>query len=182
MSNYTLESFISFCDDMMIAEESYRYKFKNFKDPQHVNKHLQAYDVSIKDIEEHCMGNHAEFSLSKITEKPLRSRFTGKFTDSNILRSEINQIKNSNIAKIANVILNTKDNSVKLEYKYSNVIGRLYESVNNTIVGGVTCDTIRVTIGIDRKGKYIYFKNAFPIPYVGFDEINDVLAYNIFPQ
>lgn len=128
------------------------------------------------------MKKHVGLKIDSILEKGFRSRFVGDFEKSISLTDEINKIKNENILKMCDIILNSNDNSIVIEKEYKKRIGNLYESKNNKILGGVTCNTIRIIFGINRNRGYLYFKNAFPIPYKGFDEKHDRLEYTIFPQ
>lgn len=183
MDNMTLESFMLFCDNMLIAEETYRLIFTDSNDKESVSDELGDYFISKKDIEEHCAKKHIGLHIGVLLEKTRRSRFIGEFENKFRLVNEINNIKRDNLDEIVDCIVNSSTTSITIEKEYNKRIGNLYESTNNDdILGGVTCNVMRVIFGINRTRGYFYFKNAYPIPYKGFDEKRDTLDYTIFPQ
>lgn len=183
MNSITVETFISFCDDMTIAEETYRLTIPNLHNEEDISEKLSRYFISKKDIEEHCAKKHIGLRIGVLLEKSRRSRFIGEFENKFKLVNEINTIKSDKLDEIVDYIVNSSATSITIEKEYNKRIGNLYESTNNDeILGGVTCNVMRVIFGINRTRGYFYFKNAYPIPYKGFDEKRDTLDYTIFPQ
>ena len=127
MNSITVETFISFCDDMTIAEETYRLTISNLHNEEDISEKLSRYFISKKDIEEHCAKKHVGFHIGVLLEKNRRSRFIGEFENKFRLVNEINHIKMDNLNEIVDCIVNSSATYFTIEKEHLQAICRRYD-------------------------------------------------------
>lgn len=150
-----LDSFIGFCDIMIIAMESRHFILKTTQ----TGSNLDKYRVSISDVNEHSLKLHKDPDSANLNHSKFVSYYTKKFHDPKILTSLINTAIAANHAKINSKLTNTKQIKFPIDYDCSELVGYVLDDYSSQ-----DTQCIRIVLGSDQKRSEIHFVTAYPYP------------------
>jgi len=140
-------------------------------------RNIEEYQIKESDINDHCLNCHMNPTLKKITEKQVRS-FFNKDLETKDIAKMANDAKNNYSKSLAFQYVNSfsikppKKPIGRIDYNVQYPIGITYiSSSNKQLLGWVECNCIRVSFGFEKDE--IFFMNAFPIPYIKFNELSE---------
>ena len=168
--NFAVESFIEYCDSMMIATETKSFKFK-LDSPDF----LQNFKVSIEDLEEHVLPLHGKITKDNLRHVKKRNPKVKKTFDS-YYRSDLNKNPKSICTMIEKAVLYKRDYiKSKINSSHSNITRIEFavpfkNNIGFVVINGIAdpahrlpASWLHVILEVSFNAAEICLVNAFPI-------------------